>query len=439
VEVEALDNDHDENSEQWPRLSPRRREEIFTALSRVDSEELFLSLSAADQAELLPLIPVPERRSYLRMLAYDDATDLIQNLPPEERENALSLLDAPTRRDVSALLAYAEDEAGGLMNSSYVRLRPEMTVDEAITYLRAQALTQVETIYYAYVMAADQRLVGVLSFRDLFLAPPSKKTAEIMKTDLVTIPEEMHQEEVSRMFSQHNLMAIPVVDNDGRMKGIVTVDDIVSVVQEEATAAIQRIGGLESLDAPYFQLSFLKMLKKRAGWLTLLFLGEMLTATAMGYYEKEIEKAVVLALFIPLIISSGGNSGSQATTIIIRSMSLAEVTLKDWLKVLGRELASGLALGGILGSIGLIRILLWPSRMQTYGEHFLRVGLTVAISLLGIVLWGTVMGSMLPFVLRRLGFDPASASAPLVATLVDVTGLIIYFSVASVVLHGVML
>lgn len=408
-------------------------------MGREEAEELFLSLPANDQAELLPLVPAAERRRFLRILAYDDAADLIQNLPAEEREEALSLLDAPTRHDICALMAYAEDEAGGLMSPSFVRLRPEMTVDEAITYLRVQARTRAETIYYAYVLSQDQKLLGVLTFRDLFLAPPARKVSEIMTTDLVTIHEETDQEEVGRLFAQRNLMAIPVVDSDGRMKGIVTFDDIVTVVQDEATEDMQKLGGLQTLDAPYFQNSFLGMLKKRAGWLTLLFFGEMLTATAMGHYEAEIEKAVVLALFIPLIISSGGNSGSQATTIVIRSLSLGEIRLSDWWKVLGRELGSGLALGAILGAIGWIRILAWPTRLTLYGEHYALVGAAVAASLVGIVLWGTVMGSMLPFALKRSGFDPASASAPLVATLVDVTGLIIYFTVASHLLRGTLL
>jgi magnesium transporter len=219
----------------------------------------------------------------------------------------------------------------------------------------------------------------------------------------------------------------------------VTVDDIVDVVQEEATEDIQKIGGMEALDAPYLQIGFAHMVKKRAGWLSALFLGEMLTATAMGYYEQAIERAVVLALFIPLIISSGGNSGSQASTLVIRAMALGEVRLRDWWRVVRREVAAGLALGTILGMIGLTRILLWPTRVQVYGEHYMLVGLTVATSLVGVVLFGTIAGSMLPFLLRRLGFDPASASAPFVATLVDVTGLIIYFTVASLILQRVLL
>jgi magnesium transporter len=260
-----------------------------------------------------------------------------------------------------------------------------------------------------------------------------------MRTDMVTASEQMDQEAVSLLFAQHDLMAVPVVDAEGRMRGIVTVDDIVDVVQEEATEDIQKIGGTEALDSPYLQIGFARMLRKRAGWLAALFLGEMLTATAMGYYENEIARAVVLALFIPLIISSGGNSGSQASTLVIRAMALGEVRLRDWWRVIRRELAVGLALGTTLGVIGLLRVLLWQALFRVYGEHFLLIGLTVACSLVGVVLYGTVAGSMLPFLLRRLGFDPASASAPFVATLVDVSGIVIYFTVASLILRGILL
>jgi magnesium transporter len=257
-----------------------------------------------------------------------------------------------------------------------------------------------------------------------------------MTTDLVVAPEDLDQEEVSRLFAQNDLLAIPVVDANRHMKGIVTVDDVVTVVQEEATEDIQKLGGTSALDAPYLSLGLVEMIKKRAGWLTVLFVGEMFTATAMAHYEGEISRAVVLALFIPLIISSGGNAGSQATSLIIRSMALREVRLRDWWKVLMREISSGLALGTILGCVGFARIMLWPTRAEVYGPHYDRVALAVALSLIGVVLWGSVSGSMLPFVLRKLKFDPASASAPFVATIVDVTGLVIYFTVASLILHG---
>ncbi len=260
-----------------------------------------------------------------------------------------------------------------------------------------------------------------------------------MRTDIVRVPEEMDQEEISRLITMHHIMAVPVVDKQQRMKGVVTVNDIVDVVKEEATEDIQKLGGMSALDHPYLESSFLAMIKKRAGWLTVLFLGEMLTASAMAYYENEIAKAVVLALFIPLIISSGGNSGSQASTLIIRALALRQVQLSDWWRVLLRELSAGISLGIILGTVGFTRIMLWPTRNSIYGEHYLMIALTIFFSLIGVVLWGVIAGSMLPFILRRLHFDPASASAPFVATLVDVTGLIIYFSIASVMLKGAML
>ena len=260
-----------------------------------------------------------------------------------------------------------------------------------------------------------------------------------MRRDFVTVRDDMDQEAVSRVFSRHDLLAVPVVDAEGRMKGLVTLDDIVDVVEEEATEDIQRLGGTEALGAPYLTMSLVSMVKKRAGWLAALFLGEMLTATAMARFEDEIAKAVVLALFVPLIISSGGNSGSQATTLVIRAMALSEVRLRDWWRVARREIASGLGLGMILGSIGVMRILMWEGLFHTYGAHAGLVAATVGLSLIGVVLWGCLAGAMLPFGLRRLGLDPASASAPFVATLVDVSGLVIYFTVAGVVLGGTLL
>src|SRR5215510_4168707 len=423
----------------WPLLLPSERLEGFKLLAQADADDFFLSLNARDQAELLLALPEGERRLWMRLLAPDDAVDVIQAAPQEAHAGLLVLLDDTTRTEVTALLSYAEDAAGGLMNPRYARVRPEVGVDEAISCLRRQARERLETIYYAYVLDPQQHLLGVVSFRELFAAPEHKKIQEIMHTDVVAVSEELDQEAVSQLFAQHDLIALPVVDAAGRMKGIVTVDDIVDVVQEEATEDIQKIGGMEALDGPYLQIGFTHMVRKRAGWLSALFLGEMLTATAMGYYEHAIERAVVLALFIPLIISSGGNSGSQASTLVIRAMALDEVRLRDWWRVVRREIATGLVLGTILGMIGLLRILLWPTRSQVYGEHYLLVGLTVALSLIGVVLFGTIAGSMLPFILRRLGFDPASASAPFVATLVDVSGLVIYFTVASVILYGVLL
>jgi len=423
----------------WPVLSPEERAEGFRLLAPGEAEELFVALDAREESQLLLALGRTERQLWMRQLPPDDAADLVQAAPDEVRDDLLALLDDPTRKEVVALLAYAEDDAGGLMSPRYVRVRPDMRVDEAIAYLRRQARERVETIYYIYVLDAQQRLLGVVSFRELFAAPAEKTVRDVMQTEPITVAEDLDQESVSQLIAQHDLMAVPVVDTEGRMKGIITIDDIVDVVEEEATEDIQKLGGSEALDAPYLEVGLLEMVRKRGVWLSVLFVGELFTASAMGYYEHEIARAVVLALFIPLVISSGGNSGSQASTLVIRAIALGEVRLRDWWRVLRREIATGLALGGLLGAIGLLRILLWPSRESLYGPHYGLVALSVGLALVGIVLWGAVAGSMLPFVLRRLGLDPATASAPFVATLVDVTGLMIYFTVASAVLRGTML
>ena len=425
--------------EAWTLLTPAERIERFTCLERSEAEEFFLSLGARDQAQLIMLLPREERRSWIRQLAPDDAADVIQEIPPEDREEISGLLDKVTRREVAALLAYSEDEAGGLMSPRYARLRADMSVDEAITYLRRQARRPIETISYFYVLDQAQVLFGVVSMRELFLEPGSKLISDIMQTDVVSVREDTNQEEVSRLLKQHNLIAIPVVDEEQHLKGIITVDDVMEAIEEAATEDMQKIGGTEALDAPYLEIGVLEMIRKRGGWLATLFVGEMFTATAMAYYEAEISRAVVLALFIPLVISSGGNSGSQASTLVVRAIALDEVRGAHWYRVLKQELFVGLALGCILGLIGFLRVILWPQRSALYGPQYFLIACTVALSLVGVVLWGTITGSMLPILLRKLGLDPASASAPFVATLVDVTGLVIYFTVASMFLGGVLL
>jgi magnesium transporter len=325
------------------------------------------------------------------------------------------------------------------MSPRYVRLRPDMSVDEAVEYLRRAARERPETIYYIYVLDAERRLLGVVSFRELFAASPARAVREVMRTDVVTVRDDLDQEAVANVMAANDLLAVPVVDAEGRIQGIVTMDDIVDVVREEATEDIQKIGGTTALDAPYLDVGVLGLVRKRAVWLTVLFLGQLLTATAMAFYEDAIARAVVLALFIPLIISSGGNSGSQASTLVIRALAVGELRLRDWGRVLVRELGTSFVLGLILGGIGLLRVVLWPSRESVFGEHFVLIGLTVAVSLVWIVVWGSLAGAMLPFALRRLGLDPASASAPFVATIVDVTGLVIYFSVATAMLAGTVL
>lgn len=423
----------------YPILSAEERLEGFVLLGANEAADFFLALSTRAQADLLQELGPERSRPWMRLLAPDDAADVLQALPGEERVPFMALLDHATLGEVSALLAYAEDAAGGVMNPRYMRLRPDIPVEVAIRYLRRQAIRGIEVIDYAYVLDPDMHLLGVVSFRELFAAPPEQLVREIMHVDLVTVSEETDQEAVARLLVDEGLLAIPVVDAAGRMKGVVTADDVVDVVQEEATEDIQKIGGSEALDEPYLRIGFTDMVRKRGRWLVVLFVGEMLTATAMGFFEKEIARAVILALFVPLIISSGGNSGSQAATLVIRAMALGEVRIRDWWRVARREVLTGLTLGLILGLIGLVRILVWQAVGQVYGEHYLLVALTVAWSLVGVVMFGTLAGSMLPFVLRRIGADPASASAPFVATLVDVSGLVIYFTVARLILGGTLL
>ena len=347
-------------------------------------------------------------------------------------------LVAERSRDGRGPVAYPEDEAASLMHGSFVSVLPETSVEDALAEVRRQA-ANVEMFFYVYAVDSGQHLQGIVSFRDLLAADRSKTVQEIMRRNYAFVFEDADKEEVARLASKQRLLAIPVLDRDGHMLGIVGSADVADVMQQEAGEDIQKIGGMEALDGPYLQVTFAQMVRKRAGWLAILFVGEMLTATAMGYFSDEIARAVVLALFLPLIISSGGNSGSQATTLVIRAMALGELRLRDWWRVVSRELAAGIALGMILGAIGVSRILLWQRVSGAYGPHYLFVALTIGCSLIGVVTFGTIAGSMLPFLLRRCGLDPASASAPFVATLVDVSGLIIYFTVASVILRGTLL
>ncbi len=419
----------------WPVLSEDERVDGFTMLAGDDAMEFFLELTPRGQSQLVRNFAPARRQVWLRLLAPDDAADLIQQFDPPERPALIAMLDEVTRREVTALLAYSEDDAGGLMSPRFARVRPEMTVGEAVRYLRRQARLNIETLYYGYVLDDHQRLLGVVSFRELFQAQDEKPVREMMKTDLVTVRDTDDQERVARVIAQYDLLAVPVLDASGAMKGIVTVDDVVDVVQQEATEDIQKLGGTEALDAPYLQVGFFSMVKKRAGWLAILFVGEMLTTSAMAHYQDELKSAIVLAMFLPLIISSGGNSGSQATTLVIRALALGQLRLQDWWRVLGREIRTGLALGIVLGIIGAIRIAVWRALFPTrYGPEWISVLITVAASVVGVVLLGSLTGAMLPFILRRLKLDPASASAPFVATLVDVSGLVLYFTVASLVL-----
>lgn len=427
----------DDLREAWPMLLEDERFEGFKALPRVQVEEFFSSLRPYEQMDILLRLPEMESRFWIRFLPSNVAADVIQEAPDDKKQMLLSLLDDRTQREVQSLLAYAEDDAGGLMSPDFIRLRPEMMVDQAITYVKKQTQDSIRSVYYLYVLDPEQRLLGVLPFRELITASPDKKIHEIMRTDLVTVQDTTDQEEVGLILKQRRFLAVPVVDVNGVMKGIVTADTVLRVAEEEATEDIQKMGGMEVLDDPYFETSIFMMLRKRVGWLVVLFCCELIAALTMD--EKLFQKAAILTAFIPLIISSGGNSGSQTTTLIIRAMSLEQVKLKDWFRVLIREIASGLSLGLVLAMLGFIAIFAWPAKPLEYQNNFTLIGVTIGLTVMCIVIWGTLIGSMLPFIFKRLGFDPASASAPFVATIVDVTGLIIYFTMASYVLSGTLL
>lgn len=393
------------------------------------------------KAELFTRLDAPRAAPVIEAMAADQQADLFRELDLPERERLLSRLTPATREALTLLLEYPTDVAGGLMTTEFMAVPADWTVQRSLDKIREVARGK-ETIYAIYVTdPVDNRLVHVVSLRELVLADPNLQMGRVgLAGAPVTVRPEMTREDVARLISKYNLLAVPVVNGGGKVMGIVTVDDVIDAMIREQTKDLQQLGGVEAMDESYTEIGFFAMIRKRAGWLSALFLGEMLTATAMGFFEGEISKAVVLALFIPLIISSGGNSGSQATSLVIRAMALRELTLKDWWRVALRELPSGIALGSILGAIGFLRIVLWQAwHLYNYGEHWLLVAFTVSAALVGVVTFGSLAGSMLPFLLRRLGFDPASASAPFVATLVDVTGLVIYFSVALLILHGTLL
>lgn len=426
--------------EAWPLISSDDQREGFLMLSHGDAEDLFDAIGARDQAELILSLPQRKQKTWMRSLAPDDAADVVQETSGDRQEFLLSLLDPLNRKEVTALLAYAEDEAGGLMNPRFARIRPDMTVDQAVSYLRRQKYERVESIYYAYVLDGQQRLLGVVSLGELIAARSTAQISEIMLTDLLTVREETDQEQVSLLFAQHDLVAIPVVDENHQMMGVVTIDDIVDVAQEEATEDMQKLGGTEALDAPYLSVSWPQMLKKRLGWLATLLLMSFAAVFVLKFFERKLETLAVLMLFVPLIISSGGNAGSQAATLIVRAMALGEVRLRDWWHVIKRELIMGLMLGTALGLLGTGVVFGWHFLTKDgFGEHYQLLAATIGASVVCVALWGTVAGSALPFILRGVGFDPASASAPLVATIVDATGLVIYFTVASIILAGTLL
>jgi magnesium transporter len=412
---------------------------IFRVLPRDLAGSVFAYLPLDHQEGLIRSLSSQQMAQVLEEMTPDDQTRLLEELPAATTRRLLEALSPEELQAARHLLGYPPQTAGRYMTPQYVALRPEMSSREALETVRRTGRGK-ETLNILYIVDNNDKLLDELRLGSLVLADPDTRVSEIEHRPLVVLPATTNREEVLRAFKKYDRVALPVTDKDGHMLGIITADDVLDVADKEATEDIQKIGGMEALDAPYLDVGYIKMLWKRGGWLSVLFLGEMLTATAMGYFQTEIERAVVLALFVPLIISSGGNSGSQAATLIVRSLALTELRLRNWWQVFLIELRSGLSLGAWLGFIGFLRISLWQHLgFSDYSEHYLLVALTVWLSLIGVVTFGSLAGSMLPFILRRVGFDPATSSAPFVATLVDVTGLIIYFTFAMLILRGTLL
>jgi magnesium transporter len=411
---------------------------VFRLLPRDLAADTFGYLDPEQQQELIDNLTSERLASLINEMHPDDRTALLEEMPAEVAQRLIALLTPAERRITQTILGYPEESIGRLMTPDYVRVRETWTVAQALEHIRRYG-RDAETINVIYVVDDRGRLIDDLRIRQLLLADPAQPLASISDRMYVALQATDDREEAVRQMQRYDRVALPVLDSRGTLVGIVTADDVADVAEEEATEDIQKMSGMEALGAPYMEIGLLRMVRKRAGWLAILFIGEMFTATVMGYYEEEIARAVVLALFIPLIIASGGNSGSQATSLIIRAMAVGEVQLSHWLRILGRELAVGLALGTILGAIAIARIVLWPASEMVYGEHYRLIAAVVSLSLVGVVTFGSFTGSMLPLIMHRLGLDPATASAPFVATLVDVTGIVIYFTVGSLLLHGILL
>ena len=422
-------------------LNDHERRAAVDALAGADPRlamQVVAELGVDVGAAVLASRPASDIVRLLQELAPDDAAALIDHFPEALADQVRDLMHGQQpSAEITEVLENPEGTAGRIMNPRVFALPDETTVEEAVKAI--QQLGGVEMSFYLYVIDERRHLVGVVSLRRLLLVPPQAMLKHIMTTDVISVGIDTPQEEVAKKVSSYHLLAVPVVDDENKLVGTVTVDDIIEVIRDTTTEEFQKLGGLEALDEPYVRTPMLTLVKKRARWLVVLFLGEMLTATAMGYFEREISRAVVLALFVPLIISSGGNSGAQAASLIIRALAVGEVTLHDWWRIMRREVLSGLAFGCILGSVGFVRVSLWQQLFGTYGANWFLIALTVLFALVGVVMWGTIAGSMLPFVMKRLGADPATSSAPFVATLVDVTGLVIYFTVAATILRGTLL
>ena len=394
-----------------------------------------------DRTEILRCLPSESSSLFLEAMSADQRAEVFRQLEDPDRQRLLRVLDEPTREQLSLLLRYPMESAGGLMTTEFVSVPADATVAQTLRHI-AEVGRAKETVYAIYVTdPATGKLVQAVSLRELITAPPESLVGRVGdRRRPLTVSPHTDREDVARLIARYDLLAVPIVDEGGHVLGIVTVDDMIDALVAEQTEDVQRFGGMEAIDEPYLEARFTTMIRKRGIWLTVLFLGQSLTATAMAFFEGELAAAVVLAIFIPLIISSGGNTGSQATSLIIRAMALRELGLRDWWRVALRELPAGLVLGAFLGVLGFLRIVVWQQvGWFDYGEHYLLLALTVAVSLIGVVALGSLVGSMLPFLLRRVGFDPASASAPFVATVVDVAGILIYFGVAFLVLRGTLL
>ena len=436
---EFLDHQNISDVAELINAYPEYEAQIIANMAIHRASSVFKILDIAQQKDIIKELPSSKTAELLNELPADDRTDFLEELPKAAIRDLIKLLDPEERKITLSMLGYPEDSVGRLMTPDYVYVFADNTVTEVFSTIRKHGKNS-ETVDVIYVINDKGELVDDIRIRDVILASPEKRLIEIIDGRVVSLNVNDDQEHASQVFKMNNRVALPVVDDNNILLGFVTIDDMLWVANEEYSEDIQKIGGTEAFDEPYLDIPLLKLFRKRIGWLVVLFLGEMLTATAMGYFEDEITKAVVLALFVPLIISSGGNSGSQASTLIIQAMAVGEISLADWWRVLRRELSSGLLLGGVLGIIGFVRVVVWHSIAPTlYGQHWMLIASTVGFSLVGVVLWGTLSGSMLPIVLKKLGADPAVSSAPFVATLVDVTGLIIYFSVAFFFLQGILL
>ncbi|HWA08697.1 MAG TPA: magnesium transporter [Opitutaceae bacterium] len=419
-------------------LSVEELATLFRAGSRNLDAAIFTYLPLESQKKLLKVLTPEQTASLLNALPPDDRTAFLNEQPLDVAMQLLSMLSADEREVAQSLLAYPEHSVGRMMTLDFVAVHPEWTVRQVLDYIREHGYDR-ETLNMVYVVDDGGHLIDDIRVRRFLLAPLDSPVRALMDGNFTVLRAADDREHALELFRRFDRVALPVTDEMNKLIGIVTVDDILDVAEEEATEDIQKMGGSEALDEPYITIALHRMVQKRASWLVVLFLGEMLTATAMGYFDDEIQKAAVLANFMPLVISSGGNSGSQAATLVIRAMALGEFKLRDWWKVMRRELCAGTALGVILGAVGFLRIALWSAFSSVYGVHWPLVGATVGISLVGIVLWGSLMGSMLPLIIKKCGFDPATSSAPFIATLVDVTGLIIYFTVAVLILRGTLL